>query len=97
MNESNLTDRVCRYFAKLKREGKRIEWKKVHGSPMQRRGEPDLDVCYEGRCVKIELKVGKNTTTELQKFRLQQWRKAGAVCGVARSVEEVKELLSRVR
>src|SRR5574342_1099523 len=94
--ESNLYAAVRRYLDGLKRAGEPIEWRKVHGSATQRRGEPDLDICYGGVCVKIELKTEKGKLTKLQEHRLAQWKKALAMTAVVRSVGELKDVLRRV-
>lgn len=69
----------------------------VHGSSMQRSGEPDLDgaIFVKGVPVhfKIEIKVDGNTTTPLQEFRLARWRSYGYVTGVAHNLDEFKELI----
>lgn len=93
--ESNLYAAVRRYLD-WKRQSEPLEYRKVHGSPMQQRGEPDLDICYHGRSVKIELKAPGKRATPLQLHRLQKWAAAGAVVGVARSVDDVASILAEV-
>jgi Holliday junction resolvase len=63
-------------------------WMKVHGSPFQKAGVPDIIGCYKGRFVGIEVKVGNNTPTLIQKSCIQLLKRAGARVGVAYSVEE---------
>lgn len=69
--------------------------RKVHGSSLGTAGEPDIDGCYHGRSVKIEVKrPGRESTlTPSQRVALVRWRDAGAIVGVATSVDDVKELL----
>ena len=75
-------------------------WRKVHQGPASGSGEPDLDGCVHGRCVKIELKVkgGSRTAapTSKQHRRLLQWQAAGAHVGVATSLQEVDDILARL-
>ena len=78
-----------KHLRQLKKDGMPIEWKKVHGSGMSRRGEPDLDVVVCGHSLKIELKAGTNDATPIQEHRLSQWAHAGATVGVIRSVNEL--------
>lgn len=75
-------------------------FRKVHQGAASGSGEPDLDGCVHGRCVKIELKVHggsrKNAPTAKQHRRLLQWQAAGALVGWATSMQEVDELLARL-
>ena len=87
--EGHILECCIKHLKKLKREGLPIEWKKVHGSAMTRRGEPDLDVVVCGHSLKIELKAGNNKATPIQEHRLSQWAKAGATVGVIRTVNEL--------
>ena len=69
---------------------------KNHGSPLQRRGRPDIEGCYWGRFFAWEVKVpgGKATelhkATELQEHCLAQIREAGAFAAVVTSTEQAK-------
>jgi hypothetical protein len=73
--------------------------RKVHQAAMSGAGEPDLDICWQGRCVKIELKApggDRNAKpTKAQHARLLMWQRAGALVGWARSVEELRAILGR--
>lgn len=61
----------------------------------QQKGRADINGCYRGRCFKIELKSPDhgNKATKKQLRYLKKWEKAGAICGVCYSLDEVKELL----
>lgn len=70
----------------------------------KRLGEPDIDCCYKGRAIKLEVKrpgrehgysndTGK--LTKLQIATLSKWKAAGAIAGVVCSVEDVKRILER--
>lgn len=80
---------------------------KTHGSSYKK-GQPDILGCLDGRTLAIEVKrppeSGRATeqtlegwkragATELQINRLTKWQAAGAIAGVATSVEETKALL----
>ncbi len=91
--EAKLTKRIIDYLKKLKEDGLPVEWVKLHISPLQRAGDPDLHVTYHGHSHWMEIKAGKRKATTLQEHRLEQWRKAGAVVGVVRSVEDVEMIL----
>lgn len=66
----------------------------VHGSALQRKGEPDLDGWLpDGRHLKIEVKTEYGKVSEIQKYRLDIYKKAGYTTGIVKSVEELKDLL----
>ena len=67
---------------------------KVHGSPYGGAGKPDIDCCWRGRAVKLEVKQPGKEPTELQQYELDKWNAAGAISGCVRSVDEVKDLLA---
>ncbi len=45
-------------------------------------GRPDINACYQGRCIRIEAKTPdhRNTASKKQKISLKRWGYAGAVC-----------------
>lgn len=67
--------------------------RKVHGSPFQDAGEPDIDACLRGRAVKIELKMPGAEPTPIQYASLRRWERAGALAFWATSVDEVRAFL----
>lgn len=112
---SNETDLVqsCIHWVKESRENAEIEpgiyaWKRhgdayhVHGSAVQRKGEPDIDGAvpfifngYEYVVhFKIECKVGKNEVSPIQAKRLESWNELGYTVGVARSLDEFKTIVT---
>lgn len=58
-------------------------------------GVSDILVCAAGRFVAIELKVGYNKATELQKQFLNEIREAGGETGIAYNWGDVKTILRR--
>lgn len=61
-------------------------------------GRADINACYKGCCLKIELKdpeTGYKPSAQ-QLLYLKKWEKAGAIVGVCYSVENVKELLRSI-
>lgn len=67
---------------------------KVHGSMYQPSGTPDILACVNSRFVAIEVKRPKGgVVSELQKSKLRKIKMAGGVAIVARSVEDVQEVL----
>ena len=60
-------------------------------------GRADINACYKGICLKIELK-DPNTgykPTKQQLLYLKKWAVAGAITGVCYSLEDVKNLLEK--
>lgn len=70
---------------------------KIHVSAYQGQGTSDLLCCYKGRFIAFELKVGKNKTSELQKFRIEQIRHAGGIAKGIYSLEEIEETLYEIQ
>lgn len=62
--------------------------RKRHGGP-NRRGEPDITGCYDGKRLEIEAKALGGKLTRLQKDRLQLWKSYGAITGVAYDEEDL--------
>lgn len=63
-------------------------WVKIHGSPFQRAGIPDIIGCYKGRFTAIEAKIEGNSPTLIQQEVMKLLKQAGARVGVAYTVEE---------
>lgn len=77
---------------------------KLHGNPYQPAGLPDLLVVLHGRAVGIEVKApgigeseehARERVTLRQRDVLDRMSRAGAVSGVALSVDEAVEIVSR--
>lgn len=72
----------------------------VHGSGVQRAGEPDIDGWYPHPAggvihLKVEAKVGRNTPSKLQLARLERYKQAGYTTGVIYSLDEFIALVNR--
>jgi Holliday junction resolvase len=67
---------------------------KVHGSPYQTVGVPDLLVGYRGRFYAMEVKQPGKKLTLVQAKVIEDIRATGAVAGRVESVEEAVALLS---
>ena len=66
---------------------------RFHGNQHTQAGTPDVIGVYRGRAFAIEVKRPGGKATPLQLHELSQWAAAGAVAGVATSVEEAEGLL----
>lgn len=68
----------------------------VHGSVFCERGTPDVIGSVQGRAVLFEAKRSQEEAPEaIQKWRMAEWRAAGAVAECVRSVEDVQKILKR--
>ena len=91
MKESQLILNIRKYLATLP---DCFYWKE-HGGQYGTAGIPDIIVCYKGRFIALEAKVGRNQPTRLQAATIELIRRAGGVAAVVRSVDEVKEIMSK--
>jgi len=69
--------------------------RKRWGGSMGIAGDPDIDACFRGRSVQLEVKRPGEKPTALQVKRLEEWRQAGAIVGVVVCVDDVRSLLAR--
>lgn len=61
-------------------------------------GRSDINACYKGRCLKIELKdpsTGYQPTPQ-QLHYLDKWNAAGAITAVCYSLTDVKNLMEEI-
>lgn len=70
----------------------------VHGSAMQRAGEPDIDGSVYARGswlhLKIEVKTPEGSPTQLQIQRIRNYHERGYVAGIVTDVHEVMTLVA---
>lgn len=87
--EKSITDSIIAY---IKQIGGQAE--KVKGTAISS-GRPDINACYNGRCLRIEVKTpdNKNKASKKQKLNLRRWKKSGAIVIVAYSKQSVVRLL----
>lgn len=71
-------------------------WSCVQGGAFSKPGDPDIVVCYRGMYIGIEAKTKTGKVSDIQKFRHQQIEEAGGIVIVARSVDDVKEVIESV-
>jgi hypothetical protein len=89
--ERDIVKAILAYINGLPNGLARKRW----GGGMGVAGDPDIDACVAGRCVQFEVKRPGQNPTALQMKRLEEWRSAGAVVGVVRSVEEAQKILEK--
>jgi Holliday junction resolvase len=86
--ESSITATICR---NLRQRGI-FHWKTT-GSVFGKSGLPDLMVVIEGRLIALEVKRPGKAATRLQKHRMEQLRKAGAVAEVVTGWPEAEKAM----
>ena len=91
MSESALVAKIKTY---LKERGAYVE--KIWGGGFQSAGIPDLIACYRGYFLGIEVKVGNNKPSDIQKAKIKLINKAGGYGVVVWSLNEVKHLLDLI-
>ncbi len=92
MYESALIQKIRKYLATVP---ECFFWKE-HGGQYGTAGIPDIIVCYKGRFVALEAKVGVNMPTKLQAATIDKIRQAGGTAAVVYSIEDVKAVLSEM-
>ncbi len=87
--EKSITNSIIAF---IKRQGGQAE--KVMGTAVQS-GRPDINACYKGRCLRIEVKTPdhKNTASKKQSMNLARWRRAGAISMTVYSKQAVTYFL----
>ncbi len=93
---SVLEKSVVERIAKALRGRPGIVVRKRHGTVMGMGGDPDLYGTLDGRHFEIEVKRPNDPSSQLTKLqteRLLEWKLAGAITGVARSVEDALAIL----
>ena len=92
MNEAALIQKIRKYLAAL--DGC-FFWKE-HGGQYGTAGIPDIIVCYHGKFIGLEAKVGRNKPTKLQEATIDQIRKAGGIAAVVYSIDDVKRIFAEI-
>jgi len=62
-----------------------------------RAGVPDILACLDGKFIAIEGKTATGVVSRLQEAHLRQIKAAGGVAVVAKSVDEVRDLLIKLQ
>jgi Holliday junction resolvase len=72
-------------------------WIKVHGSPFQLAGIPDILGCYRGRFIAFEVKreVGL-VPTRIQAYQMEKIRAAGGFATLIFTAQQALDLLDRI-
>jgi Holliday junction resolvase len=95
--EGKIKTKIQEYLRRLRLSGDPLWFFKVHGGAMQMAGVPDLLVLYRGTLLAIEIKRPGEDATRLQKHTLTTMAAAGAAALVATSVEDVRQVIERIK
>lgn len=90
MRESSFQDKALEYLNGLLY----CKAENVSGNARQS-GRPDINACYRGLMLKIELKTTDDAyqASKKQTLELRRWYNAGAVVGVIYSMTALKQLI----
>ena len=91
MNEKHLTSKIIKYLNSLS-QTKAV---KFVGNESSETGTPDVVACIEGKAFPFEVKMEGNKPTKIQLYRIDQWKKAGAVVAVVYSLDEVRAIVTQ--
>jgi len=72
-----------------------VVWKN-HGNQYSVIGLPDIMCVHKGKIICIEVKIPGNKPTKLQEVTLQKLSNAGAITGVAYSIEDVEKIINKI-
>lgn len=71
-------------------------WSCVQGGAFSKPGDPDIICCYKGLFIGIEAKTKTGKVSEIQKLRHKQIAESGGIVVVARSVDDVREVIESI-
>lgn len=69
-------------------------YRKRHGDDFSIKGDPDLEIMLFGLTFMLEVKQAGKDAEPIQKVRLEEWARAGAVVGVVHSWDEVHAIFN---
>jgi len=61
-----------------------------------KKGVPDIIVCFKGKYLALEVKQPGGKTTELQDYNIAKIRESGGVAEIVYSWEDVRDILIRM-
>lgn len=91
MSEKYFQAAVLKYLKKEK-----IWHRNIHGNEFQS-GLPDIIACVDGTFLGLELKIYPNKPTPQQETTLAQIKKSGGEGCVVYTLDEVKNIVERIR
>ena len=88
MREKQIENTIKKYLASLG-----VWYIKHHANKFTKVGVPDILACWNGKFVAIEVKTPVGVLSELQKYNLKAISESGGISIVARSLQDVKEVI----
>lgn len=70
-------------------------WSMIAGGAYSKKGDPDMICCVKGKFFAIEAKTPTGVQSDWQKLRQREIEKAGGVYILARSLNDVKEIIGK--
>ena len=104
MNESNIQKGILQYLGLKRIYAVRVNsGATVINTPtgnryikMAQAGTADILICYNGLFIACEVKTEKGRQSDHQKFAEKQVNESGGIYFIARSIEDVREMLAEV-
>jgi len=90
VKESSIRTKILAYLNSLPRSDFEVS------PPNSPTAKADITGCWHGRYVAVEVKIPGKKARRAQAYRLGKLRKAGALCIVATSVEDVQDEFLKV-
>ena len=90
--ETNLKIKALKFL----REELKDAWI-YHASDKWRKGIPDILIIYKGQTIAIELKVGNNKLTQIQKQTLKDIYLAGGESDIFYNMKDLKEYIKNIK
>lgn len=89
--EKSITTSIIAYIKKIGGQAEKVK------GDSSASGRPDINACYKGRCLRIEVKTpdNRNTTSKKQDINLKRWTHAGAICMTVYSRDAVKHFIRK--
>ena len=88
MSEKQIENQIKKYLDSIG-----AYWFKHHATRYSKAGVPDIIALHKGRFIGIEVKTDTGVLSELQRRNIVKIATNGGIGIVARSVEEVKEVM----
>lgn len=90
MKESQIQKKIIEY---LNRNGAYS----IKTITTNRNGSPDIICCFKGLFIAVEVKTDKGIVSKLQEYHQKEIIKSGGIALIVRSVEEVEQLLEKLK
>lgn len=90
---TNLLNAICKWLKPMSD----VWYTRIAGSSAQRRGIPDILICYRGRWLCFEAKIGADKLSPSQRIQKQRLQRAEAIVNVPETLDEAKATFGRFK